>query len=68
MYVIYADLCSQLSDPENGTVTVIDSTATYTCDSGHQLSGDQTRTCENGVWSGEQPTCPLSMNYYNTAT
>ena len=57
-----AVLCDELSSPANGDViwngTTSGSTATYTCDSGYQLSGDQTRTCQNtGVWSGEEPTC-----------
>ena len=34
------------------------STATYTCESGYQLTGDQTRTCQNsGLWSGQAPRC-----------
>ena len=55
-------MCSELSSPVNGEVTwtglTTGSTATYTCDSDYQLTGDQTRTCRNtGVWSGQKPTC-----------
>ena len=55
-------LCSKLSSPAYGSVTwtglTCGSTATYTCDSGYQLSGDQSRTClSTGVWSGQEPTC-----------
>ena len=49
--------CEVLSNPANGQVNIIDSTATYTCDSGYELIGDDTRTCEDGVWTGEEPTC-----------
>ena len=55
-------LCSELSSPANGVVNQTGrstgSTATYTCDSGYQLSGDETRVCEpTGVWSYQEPTC-----------
>ena len=55
-------LCSELSSPTNGQVTwtglTSGSTATYTCDSGYHLIGDQNRTClSSGVWSGQEPTC-----------
>ena len=46
-----------LSNPANGQVIIIGSTATYTCDSGYELIGDDTRTCEDGVWTGQEPTC-----------
>ena len=49
--------CEVLSNPANGQVTIIDSTATYTCDSGYELIGDDTRICVDGVWTGEEPTC-----------
>ena len=49
--------CEVLSNPANGQVTIIDSYATYTCDSGYELIGNDTRTCEDGVWTGEEPTC-----------
>ena len=60
-------MCSELSSPVNGEVTwtglTTGSTATYTCDSDYQLTGDQTRTCLNtGVWSGQEPTCTCMRN------
>ena len=55
-------LCDPLSDPTNGMVTVedrtVDSVAIYECDTGYELNGDETRTCEDdGEWSGSEPTC-----------
>ena len=49
--------CGSLSDPGNGIVdasnTTLMNTATYTCNTGYNLTGDTTRTCQaNGTWSG----------------
>ena len=65
-------VCTELSDPEGGTVNYtmksIGSSAEYRCMSSHlQLStSDTTRTCTNTGWSGEAPFCskPNIMNLY----
>ena len=55
--------CSALTDPLNGQVshtagTTFGQTATYSCNTGYNLVGDSTRTCEaDGMWSGSAPTC-----------
>ncbi|XP_064386127.1 sushi, von Willebrand factor type A, EGF and pentraxin domain-containing protein 1-like isoform X2 [Halichondria panicea] len=55
--------CPTLSDPTNGTVDVpsnnFESTATYACDTGYNLTGgSSTRICgSDGVWSDSDPTC-----------
>ena len=50
--------CPELQDPANGEVTSDGLTATYTCDEGFSLMGDQVRQCSSeGEWSGEEPTC-----------
>ena len=54
--------CAALADPANGQVTVNpdtleDSIATYSCNVGFDLNGDETRTCFNSGWGGEAPTC-----------
>ena len=61
-------LCSELSNPDNGVATwtglTNGSTATYTCVSGYQLSGDQIRTClSTGLWSGQEPICQCMKNF-----
>ena len=52
--------CSVLTDPANGQVDLTPGrqTATYSCNTGYNLVGDSTRTCQAvGEWSGSVPTC-----------
>ena len=54
--------CGPLGHPDNGRMslsgTTYNSVATYSCDSGYGLIGNNTRTClGTGNWSGEEPTC-----------
>ena len=55
--------CAPLTDPANGSVTHtagtdLGQTATYSCNTGYNLVGDSTRTCQaTGNWSGSAPTC-----------
>ena len=54
--------CGSLPNPSFGRVdltgTTVGSTATYSCQSGYQLVGESTRTCQsNGQWSGVAPIC-----------
>ena len=55
--------CGSLTDPANGQVTHVTGTdlgqtATYSCNTGYNLVGDSTRTCQaTGNWSGSAPTC-----------
>ena len=58
--------CGGLSSPTNGEVTVstttFGSTANYTCDTGNDLVGDTTRTCQaDGQWSRSEPTCQSKL-------
>ena len=55
--------CGNLTDPDNGQVnhtsgTTFGQTATYTCNTGYNLVGNSTRTCQDaGNWSQSAPTC-----------
>ena len=55
--------CGTLTNPANGQVshtagTTFGQTATYSCDVGYNLVGDNNRTCQaTGRWSGNTPTC-----------
>ena len=54
--------CPDLSDPENGTVTVASnifgSLAVYRCSEGFGLVGKSIRQCQaDGSWSEQEPTC-----------
>lgn len=35
----------------------------YSCPIGHALIGNETRTCENGIWSGKAPTCKCMLKF-----
>ena len=55
--------CGSLPDPANGRVdhtagTSLGQTANYRCNTGYNLVGNSTRTCQPiGNWSGSAPTC-----------
>ena len=54
--------CPDLDPPTGGNIETTGTnfwdTATYTCDSGFNLVGVATRTCQaNGAWSGTPPFC-----------
>ena len=59
--------CPPLSDPSNGIVTCslgddgvfsYEDTCTYTCNTGYELIGSGTRTCQSdGSWSGSDAMC-----------
>ena len=54
--------CDELKPPEYGDVKLsgltIGSHATYACDDGFELLGNEFRTCEaDGEWSGTDPNC-----------
>ena len=62
LIIISTTECPVLNDPANGMVTWTSLTtggvATYECDSGFELVGDEMRDCQsNSLWSGEAPIC-----------
>ena len=55
-----------LNDPTDGqvsfTTTTFGSTATYSCNTGYNLQGVATRTCQaDGTWSDSEPTCQSKL-------
>ena len=65
--------CGSLTDPAYGQVDLTSGitfgrTATYSCNTGYNLVGDSTRTCQaTGEWSGSAPTCQgmLVKDYFH---
>ena len=61
-YAIAVLNCEILTSPSNGRVVLsertVGSEATYDCNEGFNLEGNETRTCQSdGMWSGNEPTC-----------
>ena len=63
IFLILTVDCGNLTDPGNGSVThsagtTLGQTANYSCDTGYNVVGNSTRTCQAiGNWSGSAPTC-----------
>ena len=72
--------CPALSDPANGGIVYVSdtsapydfgTTATYSCNSGYSLVGDEVRTCGGdgsntiGVWDLSEPSCERMLATYN---
>ena len=55
--------CDQLNNPSHGSVStpdgiVFEATATYSCESGFELEGKPTATCQaDRTWSSPPPAC-----------
>ena len=59
--------CPSLTDPNNGMITCslgddgvpsYEDTCSFTCNTGYELTGSDTRTCQsNGSWSGSDDVC-----------
>ena len=65
--------CEALTRPPNGQVdtssgTTYNQVATYSCDTGYNLVGSSSRTCQtNGMWSSTAPVC-VGMYIYLQAS
>ena len=63
--------CLTLTDPDNGIidcplrdggVSSYEDTCRFTCNTGYELTGSETRTCQSdGSWSGTDDVCRRSM-------
>ena len=64
--------CLSLTDPNNGMITCLlgddgvpsyEDTCSFTCNTGYELTGSDTRTCQsNGSWSGSDVVCRRGMS------
>ena len=74
--VLYSLLASCLSlvNPSNGMISCslggdgvpsFEDTCSFTCDTGYELTGSDTRTCQSdGSWSGSTAMCSRSESFY----
>ena len=71
MYVYFRSTivdCGTLNTATNGQVSHLNGTtfgqkATYSCNTGYNLLGENSRTCQaDGMWSGSEPTCISEPN------
>ena len=75
--LIYVVLCPPLIKPGNGTMNCAlgddkapsyDDTCSFTCNTGHELTGSDTRICQSdGRWSGTDSVCSKGK-LFNTCT
>jgi len=64
---MFSVACSSLTNPDNGVITCslgddgvpsYKDTCSFTCNTGYELTGSDTRTCQSdGSWSGSETMC-----------
>ena len=75
MYCTLDIQCRELSSPANGQIMSCSSgrvgvgyegdTCSFTCNTGYELTGSDTRTCQsNGSWSGSDDVCRRGIHTY----
>jgi len=65
--LFYVVTCPSFIDPNNGVITCLlgddetptnEDTCSFTCNTGYELTGSNTRICQNdGSWSGSETMC-----------
>ena len=65
--VLFLVFCPSLDNPSNGMISCslgddgvpsYEDTCSFTCNTGYELTGNDTRTCQsNGSWSGSDAIC-----------
>ena len=70
-YEYFSVSCPSLTDPNNGMINCslgddgvpsYEDTCSFTCNTGYELTGSDTRTCQsNGSWSGSDGVCRRGM-------
>ena len=67
MHVSFSVICESLNNPNNGVINCslgggevhsYNITCSFTCNTGYELTGSDTRTCQSdGSWSGSDDVC-----------
>ena len=67
LYIVTTVSCPPLTDPNNGVITCslgddgvpsYEDTCSFTCNTGYELTGSNTRTCQSDrSWSGSDDVC-----------
>ena len=73
-FSVTVGLCPNLDDLSNGMINcssnenqehIYEHTCHFTCKTGYQLTGSDTRTCQsNGSWSGNETECQRGQLHY----
>ena len=64
--ICLAFICPLLTNPNHGVMTcsLKDDTCSFTCNTGYELTGSDTRFCrKTGRWSGSEASCNKGENY-----
>ena len=66
-FIVFTVACTAHTDPKNGVMTCslgedgvpsYKDTCSFTCNTGYELTGSDTRTCQSdGSWSGSDDVC-----------
>ena len=66
-FVVSLVSCPPLTDPSNGVISCLlgddgvysyEDTCSYTCNTGYELTGSDTRSCQSdGSWNGSDDVC-----------
>ena len=72
--ICFTDQCSALTNPQNGNILCslgddevpsYKDTCSFTCNTGYELTGSDTRTCQSdGSWNGTNSTCERGNNVW----
>ena len=71
--IVYLVICPSLTAHNDGGITCslgddgvpsYEDTCSFTCNTGYELTGSDTRTCQsNGSWNGTEGMCTRGMNH-----
>ena len=66
--ICFSEECDDLDNPDDGCVVTTGKKpgdeAFYFCDYGFTLNGEKKHECEDGKWSGTEPTCESKFQIF----